>query len=431
MGVAPQVVPPYRRRTVMAALLRGESGAPARNTRVMSPAGTTSASRQTWMLLATVFLVMVGFGIVMPILPFLARRFGASSLQMGLLITAWAVAQFVASPFWGLAADRIGRKPVLVVGLFGYTLAFLGMALAQSYEMLLAARVVGGLISASVLPSAQAIAADLSTPEERSAVMGRMGAGFGLGFLVGPAAGGILALVGPLVPFYAAAAASALALPLVVRLVGEPPADARRAAASRLGAGALAQALRSSELPLYLMALATTLGGSSLFSMLGYYAIDRAGGTPADVGVMFTALGLGSVVAQGIAVGPVTRRWGEVRTIRAGFVAGAAGFVMVALAGSVAAITAAVCMTSLAMAFLRPSLAALNSRTTRLGYGTSLGMQTSFDSLGRALGPLWAGTLYGMVQAGPFLGAAAVYLAAAIGALRIQDGSGRRPTVPR
>jgi len=403
----------------------------ARNTRVMSSSVSTSANRQTWMLLATVFLVMVGFGIVMPILPFLARRFGASSLQMGLLITAWAVAQFAASPFWGLAADRIGRKPVLVVGLFGYTFAFVGMALAQSYVMLLAARVVGGLISASVLPSAQAIAADLSAPEERSTVMGRMGAGFGLGFLVGPAVGGILALVGPLVPFYAAAAASAFALPLVIRLVSEPPTDARRAATASLGTGALAQALRSSELPLYLMALATTLGGSSLFSMLGYYAIDRAGGTPADVGVMFTALGLGSVVAQGIAVGPVTRRWGEVRTIRAGFVAGAAGFVMVALAGSVATITAAVCMTSLAMAFLRPSLAALNSRTTRLGYGTSLGMQTSFDSLGRALGPLWAGTLYGVVHIGPFLGAAAVYLVAALGALRIQDRVGRRPTVPR
>ncbi|MBM3470359.1 MAG: MFS transporter [Armatimonadetes bacterium] len=412
-------------------LLKGESSAPAGNTRVMSPAGTTSASRQTWMLLATVFLVMVGFGIVMPILPFLARRFGASSLQMGLLITAWAVAQFAASPFWGLAADRIGRKPVLIIGLFGYTLAFLGMALAQSYEMLLAARVVGGLISASVLPSAQAIAADLSAPEERSTVMGRMGAGFGLGFLVGPAAGGILALAGPLVPFHVAAATSALAVPLVVRLVREPPPDARRAAAARLGTRALAQALRSPELPLYLMALATTWGGSSLFSMLGYYAIDRAGGTPADVGVMFTALGLGSVVAQGIAVGPVTRRLGEVRTIRAGFVAGAAGFLVVALAGSVAAITVAVCMTSLAMAFLRPSLAALNSRTTRLGYGTSLGMQTSFDSLGRALGPLGAGTLYGIVQAGPFLGAAAVYLVAAVGALRLQDGGGRRPTVPR
>lgn len=383
------------------------------------------------MLLATVFLVMVGFGIVMPILPFFARRFGASPVQMGLLITAWAVAQFVASPFWGLAADRVGRKPVLVAGLFGYTFAFLGMALAQSYGMLLAARIVGGLLSASVLPSAQAIAADLSAPEERSAVMGRMGAGFGLGFLVGPAAGGALALAGPLVPFYAAAVASALALPLVIRLVAEPPVDARRAAAARLGAGALAQALRSPELPLYLMAFATTFGGSSLFSMLGYYAMDRAGGTPSDVGVMFTALGLGSVVAQGIAVGPVTRRWGEVRTIRAGFTAGAAGFVMVALAGSVASITVTVCMTSLAMAFLRPSLAALNSRTTRLGYGTSLGMQTSFDSLGRTLGPLCAGTLYNMDRAGPFAGAAAVYLLAAASALRMRDGGGRRPTVPR
>lgn len=404
---------------------------PTRNTRVMATAGLAPTSRQSWMLLATVFLVMVGFGIVMPILPFFARRFDASPVQMGLLITAWAVAQFIASPFWGLAADRIGRKPVLVAGLFGYTFAFLGMALAQSYSMLLGARIVGGLVSASVLPSAQAIAADLSAPEDRSAVLGRMGAGFGLGFLVGPAAGGALALAGPLVPFYAAAVASALALPLVIRLVDEPPADARSAATSRLGAGALAHALRSPELPLYLMAFATTFGGSSLFSMLGYYAIDRAGGTPSDVGAMFAALGLGSVVTQGIAVGPVTRRWGEVRTIRASFIVGAVGFFMVALANTVALITITVCMTSFAMAFLRPSLAALNSRTTRLGYGTSLGMQTSFDSLGRTLGPLCAGTLYDMDRVGPFAGAAVTYLLASAAALRLRDGDGRRPTVPR
>lgn len=373
------------------------------------------------MLFATSFLVMVGFGIVLPILPFFARRFGASPTQMGLLITAWAVTQLVAAPFWGLAADRAGRKPVLVLGLCGYAVAFVGMALAQSYAMLLGARIVGGLLSSSVMPSAQAIAADLSAPKERGAVMGRMGAGFGLGFLVGPALGGLLALAGPEVPFYAAAAASTLALPLVLWLVGEPPADARRAAAARLGVAGLGQALRSPEVPLYLMAFAATFGGSSLFSMLGYYAMDRAGGTPSQVGMMFATLGLGSVMMQGVAVGPVTRRWGEVRAIRAGFAAGAAGFVAVAMAGSVAAITTAVGLTSMAMALLRPSLAALNSRTTTLGYGTSLGMQTAFDSLGRTLGPLWAGTLYGVDRIGPFAAAAAVYLLAAAGTLRVQD----------
>lgn len=381
-----------------------------------------------WLLSLTIFLVMVGFGIVMPILPFFARRFGASPVQMGLLVTFWALSQFAAAPFWGAAADRVGRKPVLIIGLAGYAIGFMAMAFAQSYAMLLGARILGGLLSASVMPAGQAIAADLSAPEDRGAVMGHMAAGFGMGFLIGPALGGALALAGPAVPFYAAAAASVLALPLVILRVAEPPVDARRAAAARLGGLAVVQTLRSAEMPLYLMSFAGTFGGSSMFSMLGYYAMDRAGGSPSHVGLMFTALGLGAVVTQALLVGRVARRWGEPAGIRIGFLVGAVGFLAVALAGQPATITAAVGLTSVAMALIRPSLAALNSRLTTTGYGTSLGMQTSFDSLGRTLGPLWAGTIYHAAMAGPFLAAAGVYLLAGIAALRLTvPTSGRTP----
>ena len=372
------------------------------------------ARRQLRILFVAIFLVMVGFGIVMPILPFFARRFGASPLQMGLLITVWALAQFIASPFWGTAADRFGRKPILIAGLIGYAFGFIVLALAQSYEVLLAARVVGGLLASSVIPAGQAIAADITLPEDRGAIMGQMGAGFGLGFLVGPAIGGLLAALGPNVPFYAAAAGSMLALPLVIWLVAEPPPDARRLAAARLGLKGIGAALRSSEVPLYLLAFASTFGGSSLFSMLGYYAIDRGGGTPANVGLMFTALGVGAVLTQILLIGPVTRRWGEAAGIRFGFAVAAIGFVAVALARTPIAITVLVGLTSMAMALLRPLLAALNSRVTTLGYGTSLGMQTAFDSLGRTLGPLWAGAIYSVEITAPFVAGAAVYLLAAI-----------------
>jgi multidrug resistance protein len=371
------------------------------------------------MLFGTIFLVMVGFGIVLPILPFLAKRFHASSLQMGLLITGWSVAQFVASPVWGLLAERLGRKPVLIVGLLGYIVSFLGMAFAQSYGVLLGARVIGGLLSSSVLPSGQAIAADITPPKERGAVMGTLGAGFGVGFVVGPAVGGALAVFGPRAPFLAAAGGSLLALPLVLRWVREPAADDRRRAAAHMGFDGIRRALTSPERPLFLMAFASTFGGSSLFSMLGYYAIDRAGASPSHVGVMFTALGVGSVLTQGVLVGPLTRRWGEARGISLGFMGGVLGFLAVALASTIPLITVAVCLSSAAMAFIRPSLAALNSRTTRLGYGVSLGLQTSFDSLGRSLGPLWAGTVYRIEPLAPFVAAAAVYAIAALSALRM------------
>ncbi|MDR7522044.1 MAG: MFS transporter [Armatimonadota bacterium] len=386
--------------------------------------------RQIWMLFATIFLAMIGMGIIMPILPFFAREFGASPVQMGLLITGWSLAQFLAAPFWGLLVDRLGRKPVLLTGLCGFGLTFVGMALAQSYAILLAARIAGGLLSSAVLPSAQAIAADLTPPEERGAVMGMMGAGFGLGFLVGPALGGALALLGPRMPFYAAAVSAGLALPTVFRSVHEPAMDARRAATAHLGAAALVRALQSPERPLYLMAFATTFGGSSLFSMLGYYAMDRVSASPSSVGIMFTALGLGSVVTQGFLVGPITRRWGEVPGIRLGFLGGTLGFIALSWAASVFLITVAVLVTSTAMALLRPALAALNSRRTTLGYGTSLGMQTAFDSLGRTLGPLWAGSVYDVARAGPFLAAAGVYLVAGLATLRLTDDAAARGAPP-
>jgi DHA1 family multidrug resistance protein-like MFS transporter len=391
-----------------------------------------SARRQVWLLFATIFLVTIGFGIVLPILPFLAKQFGASALQMGLLVTFWALAQFLAAPVWGVLADRLGRKPMLILGLIGYGVAFIAQALAPTYLLLLAARLIGGFLSSSVIPAGQAIAADITPPEERGAVMGLLGAAFGVGFLVGPAIGGALAFAGPAAPFYVAAAGSLLALPLVLRWVHEPPVDERRRAASRLGAAGVVRALTSPELPLYLMAFASTFGGSSLFSMLGYYAIDRIGATPSQVGAMFTALGLGSVITQGTLVGPTARRWGEPRGILLGFAGGAVGFVAVAAAGTVSMITAAVCLTSVTMTMVRPLLAALNSRTTTLGYGTSLGMQTSFDSLGRTLGPLWAGAIFTTAPAAPFLGAAAIYLLGALTAWRVRvAGSAPLPATAR
>jgi DHA1 family multidrug resistance protein-like MFS transporter len=384
---------------------------------------TPAVRRQVQILFGTIFLAMIGFGIVMPILPFYARKFGATSVEMGLLVTGWAAAQLLAAPLWGVLADRVGRKPVLVAGLAGYSVTFVGMALAPSYAALLATRVLGGLLASSVLPSGQAIAADITPPEERGAVMGLMGAGFGLGFLVGPAFGGVAVLLGAQVPFYAAAVLSTLALPLVARWVREPPADARRRQAARLGLAGIGAALASPERPLYFMAFAATAGGSSLFSMLGYYAIDRAGASPAAVGVLFTAVGLGSVVTQLTLVGPATKRWGEPRAIEVGFLGSAIGFVAVAMTGTVPGLAAALALGATALALLRPALVALNSRTTRLGYGTSLGMQTAFDSLGRTLGPLWAGVMYGIDPRAPFLGAALIYLAGALGASRL---AGRR-----
>ena len=133
------------------------------------------------------FLTMTGYGIVLPTLPFIADDLGLSSFQMGSLITGWAVSQLITAPIWGRFADKMGRKPVLLFGLFGFGVAFIILILAQSYWQLLIARIIGAALSSGTHPAVFSMVADFSTPKNRNLSMAQMGALNGLGFLCGPA----------------------------------------------------------------------------------------------------------------------------------------------------------------------------------------------------------------------------------------------------
>ncbi len=142
-------------------------------------------------LFAVMFLVMVGFGIIIPVLPFYAEELGASPLELGLLMSVYSLMQFLFSPMWGRISDRIGRKPVLLLGISGLALSFFLMAFASHLWMLFAARIIGGFLSAANMPTVMAYVADITTEENRSKGMGIIGASVGLGFIFGPAIGGI------------------------------------------------------------------------------------------------------------------------------------------------------------------------------------------------------------------------------------------------
>src|SRR6478672_6627848 len=155
-------------------------------------------------IFVTVFIDLLGFGIIIPLLPFYAESFGASALTIGLLGTSFSLMQFLFSPIWGRWSDRIGRKPIILVGLMGSCLSYLALALAGSLPMVFFARIVGGIAGANI-PTAQAYIADVTTPENRAKGMGMVGAAFGLGFIFGPAIGGILSRFGYSAPMLAGA----------------------------------------------------------------------------------------------------------------------------------------------------------------------------------------------------------------------------------
>ena len=369
----------------------------------------TRLSTQLLLLILTLFIIMVGFGIVIPTLPFLARQVGASPVEMGLLVTVWAVAQLLTAPLWGSLSDRVGRKPVLIAGLLGYGVTFFLLAASRSYTTLLLSRLAGGLLSAAALPTAQALAADLTSPEDRGAAMGAMGGAFGLGFLLGPAIGGVLAPLGITVPFLVAGTLALAAAPLGAILLREPTHRHVQTGGQPLWRS-LWQAVRSPYAVLFWLTFGGTFAGSTMFSMLGYYFIDRVHGTPGQVGLAFTLMGLAGSLIQFTVIGPAIRAWGEERVTQTGLLLGAIGFAAIVLSGVTPVLISSVMMTGIGMSLIRPSITSLVSKRTLHGQGLTMGVQAAFDSLGRTVGPLWAGVIYGLDIRAPFLSSSAVFV---------------------
>ena len=156
-------------------------------------------------IFVTVFIDLLGFGIIIPLLPFYAESFGASAFTIGLLGTSFSLMQFLFSPIWGRWSDKIGRRPIILLGLMGSCLSYLGLALATSLPLIFFARIIGGIAGANIA-TAQAYIADVTTPENRAKGMGMVGAAFGLGFIFGPAIGGLLSRLGPEAPMWFASA---------------------------------------------------------------------------------------------------------------------------------------------------------------------------------------------------------------------------------
>lgn len=366
--------------------------------------------KQQYILYFTLLQVMVGFGVVIPVLPSFARQLGANSLQMGLLVTVWAGAQFLFAPFWGSLSDRLGRRPVLLLGLTGYALTFGLIAVAQNIWLVMLSRFLGGVLSAATIPTAQAYLADTSTDGERAGRMAAMGAAMNIGFISGPTIGGWLTPLGERGIFAVAGAFALLNVVLALILLPEPAN--RKVGASKKGFSglkAVSIALSGPDSLLYLLAFAGTFGGSTMFSMLGFFLQDRLQAGPAQLGYAFTVEGAGAVLFQGLLVGWASRRFGEERAVGWALLAGMVGFGFLIAAQSFAVVLVGLVFISLALSFVRPLVTAMVSRRTRLEQGVTMGIQTAFDALGRSVGPLMAGLVYFWRDWAPFAMAIAMY----------------------
>jgi len=374
-------------------------------------------------LLLAVFIDMVGFGIVIPLLPFYAQRFGVDADSITLIVASYTFAQFIMGPIWGRLSDRIGRRPVILITIAGTCVGYTCLAFSDSILTVVAARMFGGGMAANVAVI-QAYVADVTTSENRAKALGRLSAAFGSGFVAGPAVGGLLAggdaaMADFQLPFLAAAVFSVIAWLGAARFVRESLPETIRAGRTHDRRSRFVLLFEAMHRPqvgrLIALMFLTPFVFSAFESIFALWSERALGWGPAMNGYIYTWMGVVAVVTQATAVGPLVRRVGERGLALTGALTLTAGAAWLPFAPPFVPLYAATALVVFGVCAANTALSTLLSKAARPDErGTLLGVAQSWAGLGRITGPMWSG--FAFVHLGinwPFLTAAAVMLAMA------------------
>lgn len=366
-------------------------------------------SRPLLVLFLTTFVNLVGFGIIIPLLPFYAQTFGASPFAIGLLFASFSLSQLIAAPVLGDLSDRIGRRPVLIASLIGTVVSFVMLALAGSLAMLFVARIIDGATGGSIT-TARAYIADVTAEQDRAKAFGLLGAAFGLGFIVGPALGAAFAHISYTAPIWAAAVITVIATLVAWLWLPETAHHVR------VGGGSPWQAVKDlSRRPhlrvllsvdfVYWMAFAVYQTTFALFGAL------RFGFDVTHTGYLLAAFGALGVIVQGFLVGPIVDALGERRTLALGLVCAAIGWGGSAMTWSVPFFVLMLIPGAVGIGLCNATLGALISNAAGAHeQGRVQGAAGSLESLGRTIGPIWGNGTLQVYGEGAAYGSAAVVL---------------------
>jgi DHA1 family tetracycline resistance protein-like MFS transporter len=348
----------------------------------------------------TVFIDLVGFGIVIPILPFYAAKepFGANPFQIGLLTAVYSLMQFFFSPILGRMSDTYGRRPILFISLLGSVIGYLVLGFANTLFLVFLGRVISGITGANI-SAAQAYIADITTKENRAKGMGLFGAAFGLGFILGPALAGILSKYGVHVPFFVAGGLSLLSAAGVFFLLPESRKQKHHMPEEKGRLGAMIDSLRDRDFGLANLQYFLLI---TAFSIMTYafvlYLAYRFDYNPEQVGYLFAFVGAISIVGQGVLFAKFVRIFGETRVAAAGSLLMVISLFAIPVvgpdAGGLTGLLAVCVVMSFGNALASPALTSLISKISHEHkQGSSLGIMQSGASLARALGPTLGGIL--------------------------------------
>ncbi|TFW14388.1 MFS transporter [Brevundimonas intermedia] len=412
-------------------------------------------------LFGTVFINLVGFGLVVPLLPFFAQSLQAEAWQITLMFSAYSLGQFFAEPFWGRLSDRIGRKPVLLMTLIANALGYLMLAFVPNIWLAIAVRLFTGL-GAGNISTVQGYVADVTPPEQRAGRMGLIGAAFGLGFIVGPGLGGLLTQpqlgrLGYQLPIFLAAALAAVAAVGVIVFLRESRAKADPAAPRPAFLAGLKDARDNDVVSRVLVVTLIYMAGfSAMESVFGLWAESRYAWGAREVGLSFMIVGIVSTLNQGFFAGKLARRFGESRVLAVGMLLFGSSLVLQVLApvawfpatrlelGALSipivqgwVIPMVMALGACGMSMAMPNISAMISRASPPDrQGAMLGLNMASSSVARIFGPMIAGALFsGLGHDWPFLVGALLTIPAAVMAINagraIQRGKAADEMAPK
>lgn len=383
----------------------------------------------------TVFIDLVGFGIIIPLNPYLAKVYGASPIMVGVLMSIYSMMQFIFSPIWGQLSDRFGRRPIILISLLGASLAHLGFAFSASFTGLLVSRLLAGVFGGN-LPVAMAYIADVTPEKDRSKGMGLIGAAFGLGFILGPTIGGVFADVGhrlgdspPFGGSFSAVIASGICFLNFVSAYFFLEESLDRSAVrstmaqsegrlQRVWRGLLSPSL-GRFLSLYFL---NTLTLAQVEAALFLFVQDRFQWTYSNASYGFAYIGIMMAFTQGFLIRRLLPKVGEVRMARFGFISTAIGLALIAVSYELWMLAMAVTFLSIGNGLSSPALSggiSLTSRSTE--QGGNLGIAQSLSSLARILGPVIGGALYQKVTiVAPFFFSASIAVLSLVLSMRLR-----------
>lgn len=348
-----------------------------------------------FVLYLTVFIDLMGFGIVIPILPLYAQDFHATPLAIGWLTGIYSGMQIIFTPILGRLSDRFGRRPVLLVSIVGTAIGFALMGIAQSLTLLFVARILAGITGGNIsIP--QAYIADVTAPEKRSHAMGMIGAAFGLGFTFGPLIGGVMSQISYGAPFFFAAALSVVNAVLIYLLLPESLSREHRAKPHE--EASTAEVFRHGRGAMFALVVATYFfliaGFAIMTTLFALFTARRFGYDAHANGYLFGFVGLVSVIVQGGLIGRLVKKFGEVALTRAGMILTTVSLALLPLANNLTILLLVCAGLSVGSGIASPPLSGLASQMIeRTWQGRALGVMQSAGSTGRLIGPLIGGWL--------------------------------------